>query len=41
MRKIIIEGDQPEDEKIILYIKDPVEDLMKEVTQCQENEQQL
>lgn len=36
----IIEGDRPEDEIIILYINDPVRDLMEEVKECQENEQQ-
>lgn len=40
MDRIIIEGDKPEDNKIILYIRNPVEDLIKEVTKCQENAQQ-
>lgn len=39
MDKIIIEGERPEDEKIILY-NDRAIDLMEEVKECQENEQQ-
>lgn len=40
MDREIIEGERPEDEIIILYINDPVKDLLEEVEECQENEQQ-
>lgn len=40
MTRIIIDGDTPEDEKLIFTIQDPVKQLIKEMTQCQENEQQ-
>lgn len=40
MTRNIIQGETPEDEKLIFTIQDPVEQLIKEVTQCQENEQQ-
>lgn len=40
MTRIIIEGETPEDEKLIFTVQDPVEQLIKEVTKCQGNVQQ-
>ena len=40
MDRIIIEGNTPENEKLVFIVKDPIEQIIKEVTQCQKNEQQ-